>query len=50
MTKFSSIQFFYETPLYCGKEILEIPYSRLKNIIRDSRIMVDKKVSDFVLS
>jgi len=30
MTKFSYIQFLYETRLYRGNEILEILYSRLK--------------------
>ena len=39
-----------ETPLYRCNAILEISYSRLKKIIRDSRIMVDKKAFDFVLS
>jgi len=40
----------YETPLYRGNAILDILYSRLKKIIRDSRILVDEKASDFVLS
>jgi len=44
MTKFSSIQIFlYETRLHRGNAILEILYSRLKKIIRDSRMLVDKK-------
>ena len=50
MTKFSSIQFLYETLLYRGNAILEILYSKLKKIIRDSRILADKKASDFLLS
>jgi len=50
MTKFSYIQFLYEIRLYRGNAILEMLYSRLKKIIRDSRVLVDKKESDFVLS
>jgi len=50
MTKFSYIQFLYETRLYRGNAILEILYSKLKKIIGDSRILVDEKASDFVLS
>jgi len=42
--------FLYETRLYRDNAILEILYSELKKIIRDSRILVDKKASDFVLS
>jgi len=36
--------------LYRGNAILEILYSRLKKINRNSRILVDEKASDFVLS
>jgi len=36
--------------LYRGNPILEMLYGRLKKIIRDSRVLVDKKESDFVLS
>ena len=50
MTKFSYINFLYEIRLYDGNTILEMLYSRLKKIIRDSRVLVDKKESDFVLS
>ena len=42
--------FLYETRLYRSNAILEILCSRLKKIVRDSRILVDKKASDFVLS
>jgi len=42
--------FLYETWLYRGNAILEILSSKLKKIIRDSRILADKKVSDFLLS
>jgi len=50
MTKFSYIQFFYETRLYRGNAVVKILYSSSKKIIRDSRMLVDKKASDFVLS
>ena len=43
MTKFSPIQFFYETRLYRGNAISEILCSRLKKIIRDSKLLVVKK-------
>jgi len=42
--------FLYETQVYGDNPILEILHSRLKKISRDNRILVDKKVSDFVLS
>jgi len=42
--------FLHVTRVYRGNAILEILYSRLKKIVRDSRILVDKKASDFVLS
>jgi len=42
--------FLCETRPYRGNAILEILYSRLKKIIRESRMLVDKKASDFVLS
>ena len=42
--------FLYETRLYRGNAVLGILYSRLKKIIRDNRMLVDKKSSDFVLS
>jgi len=42
--------FLYETRLYRGNEILQILYSRLKKIIRDSRILVARKASYSVLS
>ena len=38
----------YEKRLHGGNEIFEILYSRLKKIIRDSRILVDTK--DFLVS
>jgi len=41
--------FLYETRLYRGKTDLKILYSRLKKLIRDSRILVVTKASDFVL-
>jgi len=44
------LNFLYETRVYRGNAILEILYRRLKKIIRDSRILVDKKASDFLLS
>jgi len=50
MTKLSSIQFLYETRLYRGNKILEMLCSRLKKIIKDSRILVARKASYFVLS
>jgi len=50
MTKFSNIQFFYETRLYRGNAIVKMLYSSSKKIIRDSRLLVDKKASDFMLS
>jgi len=51
MTNFcSSIQLLYETRLCRGNAILEVLYSRLTKFIRDSRIWVDRKASDFVLS
>jgi len=49
MTKFSYSQFFYETRLYRGNAIVKMLYSSSKKIIRDSRMLVDKKASDFVL-
>jgi len=42
--------FLYETRLYRGNAILKILYRRLEKIVRDSRILVDEKASDFVLS
>ena len=45
-----TFNFLYEIQLYGGNAILEMLYSRLKKIIRDSRVLVDKKESDFVLS
>jgi len=42
--------FLYETRLYHGNAILDILYSRLKTIIGDSRILVHRKASDFLLS
>ena len=51
MTKFSAyIQFLYETQLCRGNAILKILYSRLKKIIRDSRMLADKKATDLLLS
>jgi len=50
MTKFSYIQFFYETRLCCGNAIVKMLYSTSKKIIRHSRMLVHKKASDFVLS
>ena len=50
MTKFSYIQFFYETRLYRGNAIVKMLYSSSKKIIRDSRMLADKKASDFLLS
>ena len=44
------VNFLYETRLCRGNAILEILYSKLKKIIRDSRILADKKASDFLLS
>jgi len=44
------LNFSYETRLYGGNTILEILHSRLKKISRDNIILVDQKVSDFVLS
>jgi len=40
----------YEIRLYRGNAILEMLYSKVKKIIRDSKVLVDKKESDFVLS
>ena len=40
---FHPCNFLYETRLYRGNAVSEIPYSRLKKINRDSWIMVDKK-------
>jgi len=40
----------YETRLYRGNEILELLCSRLKKIIKDSRILGARKASYFGLS
>jgi len=42
--------FLYEKRLYGGNEILKILYSRLKKIIRDSRILVDTKAYNILVS
>jgi len=49
---FQPFKFLYETRLYGGNAILEMGLlcSRLKKIITDSRILVDEKAFDFVLS
>jgi len=44
------LNFLYETRLYRGNATLDILYRKLKKSIRDSRILVDEKASDFVLS
>jgi len=50
MTKFSYIQFFYQTRLCRGNAIVKMLYRSSKKIIKDSRMLVHKKASDFVLS